>query len=53
MVANPDPYHVFYTTICNVRYQSVSAAISAMWDKQSCIWSHLYLYLRAKNALGK
>jgi len=38
-------------TVRNVRYQSVSAAISATRDKQSRIQSRVNLKLRAKNAL--
>jgi hypothetical protein len=51
MAAEQTPYHAFYTTVCSVQYQSVSAVISAMWDKQSCVGSCIYLYLRAKNTL--
>ncbi len=47
MVANLDPYHAFYTTVRNVRYQSVSAAISATRDKQSRVQSRVNLKLRA------
>ena len=43
--------YAFYTTVHNVRYQSVSAAISATRDKQSRVQSRVHLKLRAKNAL--
>ena len=45
------PINAFYTTVRNVRYQSVSAAISATRDKQSRVQSRVNLKLRAKNAL--
>ena len=36
IVADLDPLYVFRTTVCNVQYQSVRAAISATWD----VWFH-------------
>ncbi len=45
------PINAFYTTVRNVRYQSVSAAISATRDKQSRVQSRVNLKLRTKNAL--
>ena len=43
MVADPEPYHTFYTTLHDVQYQTVSAAIPATRDKPSPIVTYLHL----------
>ena len=44
------PYHAFYTTVRNLRYQSISAAVQATQDKQYCVTNHLYINLRVEHA---
>ena len=47
------PYHAFYTTLHNVQYQTVSAAIPATRDKPSCIVTYLHLKTWGQKTLSE
>ena len=47
------PYHAFYTTLHNVQYQTVSAAIPATQDKPSCIVTYLHLKTWGRKMLSE
>jgi len=47
------PYHAFYTTLHNVQDQTVSAAIPATRDKQSCIVTYLHLKTWGRKTLSE